>query len=330
LIYLGSDEAMMEEILSITGLKKYFVKKGLFGRKEVVRAVDDVTLSIKKGETLVLAGESGSGKTTIARLILGALEPDAGKIVFDGIKISDKSEHLKKIRMECQMVHQDPYASIDPRMTVLDIIKEPLEIHHIGNKLEQNKIVRQALAEVKLEPIEEIVKKHPHMLSGGQRQRVALARAIVTKPKLIIADEPVSMLDVSVRVGVLDLMKELQEKHGISFLYITHDLTTSKYVGHQIAIMYLGKIVEVGPINDVLSKPMHPYTQALLDSVSEPDPDNLHKNKQIRINESTNENTYQGCRFRAKCPYAIDKCKQEPELEKVQENRFSACYIKIN
>ncbi len=318
----------MEEILSVTGLKKYFVKKGLFGKKQVVQAVDGVTFSIKKGETMVLAGESGSGKTTIANLILQALELDEGEIIFEGVKISYKKEHLEKIRTECQMVHQDPYAAVDPRMTVFDIIKEPLEINHMYNKSEQIKVIHQALSEVKLEPVEEISKKYPHMLSGGQRQRVALARAIVTKPKLIIADEPVSMLDVSVRIGVLDLMKDLQQKHQISFLYITHDLATSKYVGHKIAIMYRGKIVEMGPINDILSKPMHPYTQALLDSVSEPDPNNLYKDKQIGIKESSSEVTYQGCRFSPRCPYAIDKCKQEPELEKVND-RFVACFVKI-
>lgn len=318
----------MEEVLSVTGLRKYFEKKGLFGKKQIVQAVDGVTFSIKKGETMVLAGESGSGKTTISKLILYALEPDEGEVTFDGVRISNKNEHLKKIRTECQMVHQDPYASVDPRMTVFDIIKEPLEIHHTYNKSEQEKIIHQALSEVKLEPVEEISKKYPHMLSGGQRQRVALARAIVTKPKLIIADEPVSMLDVSVRIGVLDLMKDLQKKHDISFLYITHDLATSKYVGHKIAVMYQGKIVEMGPINDILSRPMHPYTQALLDSVSEPDPTNIHKDKHIRINESTSESTYQGCRFSPRCPYAIDKCRQEPNLEKI-DDRFVACFVKI-
>ncbi len=321
----------MDEILSVKNLKKYFIKKGFTGSdKEVTRVADDISFSIKNAETFVLAGESGSGKTTIARLILRALEPDSGTISFDGQEITNQKDHLEKIRLGCQMVHQDPYASINPRMTILDIVKEPLEIHNVGNKQERNRLALQALSQVKLEPVEDIASKYPHMLSGGQRQRVAIARAIVTNPKLVIADEPVSMLDVSVRIGILELIKELQEKHGISFLYITHDLSTARYIGHRIAILYLGKIVETGPINEVLSSPHHPYTQALLDSISDPDPENLHKEKKIRVNEPLDIDVYQGCRFRARCPYAIDKCKQEPELEKVSEDRQVACFVKIN
>ncbi len=321
----------MDEILSVKNLKKYFIKKGFTGSdKEVTRVADDISFSIKNAETFVLAGESGSGKTTIARLILRALEPDSGTISFDGQEITNQKDHLEKIRLGCQMVHQDPYASINPRMTILDIVKEPLEIHNVGNKQERNRLALQALSQVKLEPVEDIASKYPHMLSGGQRQRVAIARAIVTNPKLVIADEPVSMLDVSVRIGILELIKELQEKHGISFLYITHDLSTARYIGHRIAILYLGKIVETGPINEVLSSPHHPYTQALLDSISDPDPENLHKEKKIRVNEPLDIDVYQGCRFRARCPYAIDKCKQEPELEKVSEDSQVACFVKIN
>jgi peptide/nickel transport system ATP-binding protein len=321
----------MEEILSVKNLKKYFTKKGLSGaNKETVRVADGVSFSIKSGETLVLAGESGSGKTTIARLILRALEPDSGTIFFEGQEITNQQDILKKIRLGCQMVHQDPYASINPRMTVKDIVREPLDIHSIGDKKERDRLVLQALGQVKLEPVEEIAIKYPHMLSGGQRQRVAIARAIVTKPKVVIADEPVSMLDVSVRIGVLELLKELQEKMNISFLYITHDLATANYIGNRIAILYLGKIVEIGPINEILSSPRHPYTQALIDSISYPDPENLSKDKKIRINEPLDIDVYQGCRFRARCPYAIEKCKIEPELEEISPSRQAACFVKIN
>jgi len=228
------------------------------------------------------------------------------------------------------MVHQDPYASINPRMTVLDIVREPLDIHSIGNKKEREQLTLQALSQVNLEPVEEIATKYPHMLSGGQRQRVAIARAIVTKPKVVIADEPVSMLDVSVRIGVLELMKELQERMKISFLYITHDLATANYIGNRIAILYLGKIVEMGPINEILSGPRHPYTQALIDSISYPDPENLNRDRKIRINDPLDIDVYQGCRFRARCPYAIEKCKQEPELEEISQGRQAACFVKIN
>ncbi|MDE1826688.1 MAG: ABC transporter ATP-binding protein [Thaumarchaeota archaeon] len=319
----------MEEILSVKNLKKYFVKGGFARQKETIRAVDDISFSIKSGQTFVLAGESGSGKTTVARLILRSIEPESGDIIFDGIKITNDASSLKKIRTECQMIHQDPYSSVDPRMKIFDIVKEPLDIHAIGKPSERKDLVFAALRDVKLDP-EEIASKYPHMLSGGQRQRVAIARSITTKPKLIIADEPVSMLDVSVRVGILELIKELQNKHGISFLYITHDLSTARYVGHVISILYLGKIVEAGLINDVLLHPRHPYTQALMDSISEPNPDNLQKEKKIRINEPIKTDVYQGCRFRARCPYAIEKCKQEPELEPSGDKRSVACFVKID
>jgi peptide/nickel transport system ATP-binding protein len=323
---------MMKIILSVKELKKYFVKKGFTGKtKESIKAVDGISFSIYDGETFVLAGESGSGKTTIARLILRALKPDSGRINFDGQEITNHHDHLKKIRMGCQMIHQDPYSSINPRMTVLNIIKEPLEIHSIGSKKERDLLVLESLRQVKLEPVEEIARKYPHMLSGGQRQRVAISRAIVTKPKLVIADEPVSMLDVSVRVGILELLKELQQSLGISFLYITHDLSTAKYIGHRIAILYRGKIVETGPINEVLSSPQHPYTQALIDSISDPDPSNLEKEKKIRIKEVSGIDGIQsGCRFRDRCPYAIEKCKEEPELEETSKGRQVSCFVKLN
>ncbi len=321
----------MVEILKIENLKKYFIKKSIFSSKvSIVRATDDVSLSIQRGEVLVLAGESGSGKSTIAKLILRAIEPDSGKIIFENEEIKNNPKSLQKIRMGCQMIHQDPYDSINPRMKVFDIISEPLEIHNIGNRKERKNRVFDVLKEVKLEPVEEVSNMYPHMLSGGQRQRVVLARALSLKPKLIIADEPVSMLDVSIRAELLELMNNLQKKHNISFLYITHDFATAKFFGQRIAILYLGKIVEMGPIEDVLLYPKHPYTQALIDAISEPDPENLHKEKKIRINEPLDIDVYEGCRFRARCPYAIEKCKEEPPLEKLDNNREAACFVKLD
>ena len=312
------------------GLSKDFIKNNLFGsRTSIVKAIEDVTFSLHSGEVLVIAGESGSGKSTLAKLILGAITPDMGKIIFDGEEIGETLKNLKKIRMQCQMVYQDPYDSINPRMKVLDIISEPLEIHSIGTKLERKKIVLNALREVKLEPVEEIVNKHPHMLSGGQRQRVVLARALALRPKIIIADEPVSMLDVSIRAEILELLKEIQKKNNISFIYITHDLATARYFGQNIIILYLGKIMEAGSINQVLMRPRHPYTQALIDAISEPNPDNLYKEKIIRINEPIDIDPFTGCRFRARCPYAIEKCKETPPLE-LNDGRNVACFVDID
>ncbi|MDC0153413.1 ABC transporter ATP-binding protein [Nitrosopumilus sp.] len=321
----------MTEILKIEHLKKYYIKKKIFSSdSSIVKATDDISFSINRGEVFVLAGESGSGKSTIAKLILKSISADEGKIIFEDQEIDEQKKNLKKIRMNCQMIHQDPYDSINPRMKVKDIILEPLEIHNVGNKEERHGRLLEVLKEVKLEPVEEIIKKYPHMLSGGQRQRVVLARALALKPKIILADEPVSMLDVSIRAEMLELMKQLQEKYQMSFIYITHDLATAKYFGQRIAILYLGKIVETGPIKQVLENPKHPYTQALIDAISEPDPDNIHKVREIRIKESDIENIVKGCKFKSRCPYAISQCDIEPNLEKVENEHFSACHVKLN
>ena len=299
-------------------------------KSSIVKAVDDVTFSIKKGEVFVLAGESGSGKTTIAKLILKSIQADSGKIIFENQEIDNQKKNLEKIRMNCQMIHQDPYDSINPRMKIEDIVLEPLEIHNIGNKKERIRRMIEVLQEVKLEPAKEIAKKYPHMLSGGQRQRVVLARALALKPKIILADEPVSMLDVSIRAEMLELMKGLQKKYNISFIYITHDLATAKYFGQRIGILYLGKIVETGPINQVLENPRHPYTQALIDAISEPNPDNLHRKKEIRIKDPPDTDEFEGCKFKPRCIYAIEKCSIEPDLEKVADSHYSACHVKLD
>lgn len=319
----------MNKIIEVKNLKKYFEKKTLFSSKSsIVKAVDDVTFSLNKGEVFVLAGESGSGKSTIAKLILKSLQADSGKIIFEGNEIKNDSKSLNLIRMGCQMIHQDPYDSINPRMRIRDIISEPLEIHDIGNKKDRVKRVKEVLQEVRLEPVEEIMNKFPHMLSGGQRQRVVVARALAINPQVILADEPVSMLDVSIRSEMLELMQQLQNKHKISFIYITHDLATARYFGHRIAILYLGKIVEMGEINKVLLEPKHPYTQALIDAISEPDPENRFKDKKIRIKE-TEPNVLKGCNFRSRCPYAIEKCKTEPKLEQINDSQSVSCFVRI-
>lgn len=321
----------MTEILRIENLKKHYIKKKIFtSETSIVKAVDDVSFSVKQGEVFVLAGESGSGKSTIAKLILKSIKSDSGKIIFEQQEIDDEKRNLEKIRMNCQMIHQDPYDSINPRMRIKEIISEPLEIHNKMNKDEINNRIMEVLQEVKLEPTEEISKKYPHMLSGGQRQRVVLARALAIKPKIILADEPVSMLDVSIRAEILELMRELQNKFNISFIYITHDLATAKYFGQSIGILYLGKIVELGPINQVLDNPKHPYTQALIDAISEPNPENLFKERIIRIKEAQGTKKNEGCKFRDRCPYEIEKCVNEPNLEENEKGHYSACHVKIN
>ena len=272
----------MDKILKVENLTKKFKKRNLFSSdSDEITAADKVNFSVNRGEILAIAGQSGSGKSTIAKIILRAIEPDSGKIFYDDKEIKSNSDELKKFRMKCQMIYQDPYDSINPRMTISDIVNEPLEIHNIGTKKERKQMVIDTLRTVRLEPAEEISKKYPHMLSGGQRQRVVIARAIVVKPEIIIADEPVSMLDVSIRAEVLELMKEIQLKNNISMIYITHDLATAKHFADNILILNSGKVMEVGLIDKVLSNPENPYTKALISAILEPDPNNLYKERKI-------------------------------------------------
>ena len=329
-----------DDILRVEGLACRFAKRGVFGSRGAdVRAVDGVSLRLGRGgDTLVLAGESGSGKSTVAKAVMGAVAADAGKVFFDGERVEyGRPSSLRRVRTGCQMIHQDPYDSVNPRMRVGQIVAEPLEIHGWGggSAAARSERVAEVLGEVRLEPAADIAARHPHMLSGGQRQRVVLARALALRPSVIIADEPVSMLDVSVRAEMLGLMAELQRRHGVSFLYITHDLATARYFGRRIAVMYRGRMVEEGPIGDVLLRPRHPYTQALIDAIPEPDPDNLRRERVVRVvgggeaGARTAAAAAGECRFRLRCPYAIDACSDEPPLAGIGGGRGAACHVNI-
>jgi peptide/nickel transport system ATP-binding protein len=268
----------LDALLEARNLRKYFpIKKGFRqllqkSGPDVVKALDDVSFTLERGKVLVLVGESGSGKTTVARLVMRATDTDGGSIIFEGKDVTHYTGgQLKEFRTAVHMVYQDPYASLNPRMKITDIVMEPLNIHDKASSRDQKiEKVISALRDVRLEPAEEIAGRLPHMLSGGQRQRIAIARALVLRPRLIVADEPVSMLDVSVRGEILELMQSLKEKFNISYIYITHDLSTARYVGDDLAVMNAGKIVEMGPIDRVLSDPYHPYTKALISAIPEP------------------------------------------------------------
>lgn len=325
----------MKNILEVRELKKYFpINKSLFSfvnprKKYYKKALDGVSLNIPEGRVSVLVGESGSGKTTLARIILRAIDPDSGSIVFNGSNITRKSgKDLWNYRKQAQMIHQDPYSSLNPLMKVFDIIKEPIDIFFRDYSKEEriNKILK-VLDDVNLKPSAEFAEKYPHMLSGGERQRVAIARSLVIEPRLIIADEPVSMLDVSIRAQILQIVKQLCISRNITVLYITHDLATSRYIGDEISVMYAGKIVESGSIDRVLSNPLHPYTQALLDAIPEPKFDKIDKEKVIRIKNFDSAPAESGCKFFNRCPYSMEICKKEPELETKEQEHDVSCFL---
>lgn len=325
----------MKNILEVQDVKKYFpVNKSILSfvrprKKYYKKALDGVSLNIPEGRVSVLVGESGSGKSTLARIILRAIDPDSGSIIFNGSNITNKNgKDLWNYRKQAQMIHQDPYSSLNPLMKVFDIIKEPIDIFYkdYSNEERSNKI-HAVLDDVNLKPSLEFAEKYPHMLSGGERQRVAIARSLVIEPRLIIADEPVSMLDVSIRSQILQIVKQLSVSRKITVFYITHDLATSRYIGDDISVMYAGKIVESGPIDTVLSNPLHPYTQALLDAISEPKFENIDKQKVIRIKNFDSSPAESGCKFFNRCPYSMEICKKEPELERKETNHDVSCFL---
>jgi len=320
-----------EALLRVENLSKWFeIRRGLLAPPLMLRAVDGVSFGLAKGEAVSLVGESGSGKTTLGKTVLRLYEPTGGRIVFKGRDVTNlNGKELLWYRRETGLVQQDPYGAMPSFMTVFRILEEPLVVHKVGTKEERREMVFKALEEVRLTPVEEFAFKYPHMLSGGQLQRVAIARALILRPSFVVADEPVSMLDASVRVEILTLMRELQERLGISFIYITHDLSTTRYFSERIFIMYAGHMIEKAPSKELVREPLHPYSQALINAIPDPDPENRKRLRNVPPGEPPSLiNPPPGCRFHPRCPYAMDVCrKQEPLEVEVRSGHVVKCWL---
>lgn len=309
-------------LVAVRGLVKHFPVEG---SDDVVRAVDGVSFEILKGETLGLVGESGCGKSTVGRCLLRLIEPTAGEITFAGRDVLTLTKReMRELRAEMQIVFQDPYASLNPRMKVGDIVGEPLAIHKVGNKQERVERVGELLRRVGLDP--DYRNRYPHEFSGGQRQRIGVARTLALNPQLIVADEPVSALDVSVQAQVVNLLQDLQRELGLTYLFISHGLAVVEHISSRVAVMYLGRIVEIASAKDLYLRPLHPYTQALLSAIPVPDPKRKRERIVLQGDVPTPINPPSGCRFRTRCPIAIDECARiDPELREISPGHSAAC-----
>ena len=322
-------------LLSIENLHVWFeLRRFGFGHAGYVKAVDDVTFNLKAGDAIAVVGESGCGKTSLMKTILGLNTPIKGEITFDGQKLSELDRKgMLEYRSKIGFVQQDPYGALPPFMSIKSILEEPLIINGVKNPKERLRRIRQVMEEVKMSPVEDFIEKFPHMLSGGQQQRVVIARAMILEPKLIVADEPVSMLDASVRVEILKLLENLQESHNLAVIYITHDLSTVRYFSERIFVMYAGKIAEKALVEDILNNPLHPYTEALLTATSEPDAANARIYKEVPPGEPPSlVNPPAGCRYHPRCPKVIEgvcDVKVPPEFEP-EPRHFTICWLHEN
>ena len=322
-----------EKLVEVQHLQQYFPAGGRGKHKKFIQAVDDVSFFINRGETLGLVGESGCGKTTVGRTLLRLYEPTDGKIIYDGNVIFDKENkvavNMLPFRRKMQMVFQDPYASLDPRMTIGDIVGEPIDIHHLAaNKAERREKIISLLERVGLNS--EHANRYPHEFSGGQRQRIGIARALAIEPEFIVCDEPISALDVSIQSQIINLLHDLQQQLGLTFLFIAHDLNIVKYISDRIAVMYLGNVVELASSDDLYAHTLHPYSKALLSAVPIPDPSaEAQKHRQILSGDVPSPiNTPKGCNFAGRCPVACDKCREsKPQLREIRPGHFCACHL---
>lgn len=319
---------MPEPLVSIQNLKKHYsIGKTLFGNTtKWLKAVDGISLEVGKGETVGLVGESGCGKSTLGRMVVGLLEPTDGEVYFEGRPLLEKGRNKRDLGRKIQMVFQDPYASLNPRMTVANIIAEPLHLHHMGTHSERRKRVDELLERVGLSAAHG--SRYPEEFSGGQRQRIGIARALALNPQLIVCDEPVSALDVSIQAQILNLLKDIQEENGLSYIFIAHGLQAVKHISNRIVVMYLGKVMEISETDMLFERPLHPYTQALISAVPEPDPTIRDRERIILKGDLPSPaNPPVGCRFHTRCPIATERCKQEePPLEEVTPGRWAACF----
>ncbi len=319
-------------LLQVRNLKKYFpITEGLFIQRHVndVKAVDGVSFDVFRGETLGLVGETGCGKTTVGRTLLRLYEPTEGQILFDGVDLASLQEApLRRIRRRMQMIFQDPYASLNPRMTVGSIVSAPLEVHERLTSKQRHERVQELLKMVGLNP--DFVNRYPHEFSGGQRQRVGIARSLALSPDLIICDEPISSLDVSIQAQIVNLLEELQDKLGLTYIFVAHDLSMVRHISDRMAVMYLGKIMELADRNDIYLRPLHPYTQALMSSVPSPDPDVAKKRKRVILSGDIPSpvNPPKGCNFNTRCPFAESLCREkDPDYRQILPDHWVACHF---